>query len=67
MVPWDDVDDKTKSAMERVWTQTLLDNLKKLPGAKDEKEAKEIAGTAKSNATKSAKEIYLKRYKIKDQ
>lgn len=67
VVPWDDVDDKTKSAMERVWTQTLLDNLKKLPGAKDEKEAKEIAGTAKSNATKSAKEIYLKRYKIKDQ
>lgn len=67
VVPWDDVDDKTKRAMERVWTQTLLDNLKKLPSAKDEKEAKEIAGTAKSNATKSAKEIYLKRYKIKDQ
>ena len=67
VVPWDDVDDKTKSAMERVWAHTLLDNLKKLPSAKDEKEAKEIAGTAKSNATKSAKEIYLKRYKIKDQ
>lgn len=67
VVPWDDVDDKTKSAMERVWTQTLLDNLKKLPSAKDEKEAKKIAEAAKSNATKSAKEIYLKRYKIKDQ
>lgn len=67
VVPWDDVDDKTKSAMERVWTQTLLDNLKKLPGAKDEKEAKDIAGTAKRKATSAVKEIYLKRYKIKDQ
>ena len=67
VVPWDDVDDKTKRAMERVWTQTLLDNLKKLPGAKDEKEAKDIAGTAKRKATSAVKEIYLKRYKIKDQ
>lgn len=67
VVPWDDVDDKTKRAMERVWTQTLLDNLKKLPGAKYEKEAKDIAGTAKRKATSAVKEIYLKRYKIKDQ
>lgn len=67
VVPWDDVDDKIKRAMERVWTQTLLDNLKKLPGAKDEKEAKDIAGTAKRKATSAVKEIYLKRYKIKDQ
>ena len=67
VVPWDDVDDKTKSAMERIWTQTLLDNLKKLPSAKDEKEAKDIAGTAKRKATSAVKEIYLKRYKIKDQ
>lgn len=67
VVPWDDVDGKTKSAMERVWTQTLLDNLKKLPSAKDEKEAKDIAGTAKRKATSAVKEIYLKRYKIKDQ
>lgn len=67
VVPWDDVDGKTKRAMERVWTQTLLDNLKKLPGAKDEKEAKDIAGTAKRKATSAVKEIYLKRYKIKDQ
>lgn len=67
VVPWDDVDDKTKSAMERIWTQTLLDNLKKLPSAKNEKEAKDIAGTAKRKATSAVKEIYLKRYKIKDQ
>ena len=66
MTAWEDVDGETKTNMEGLWTKVLLRELRKLPKARDEKEAKEIASSAKSKATTEVKRLYMKRYKIKD-
>ena len=68
LTAWDKVDSKTKSSMEKVWTDTYIAELNSngFMSEKDYDTVKNLASQAKRKANAAAKEVYTIKYKFKE-